>query len=299
MTSAEVRPSSGRRSGPGGCAPPLRCGGWSPDLPWRRVSWCCRSSSAQDITEPCRSARCRGPAHALHAAGRGHQASLGLGGFGSRPRDAVGSGATDPNGILNLRDHRRRRRGGDALGDERPVPGRVHRPRSLRCAHLRRPGRQPTTLGRTPTWPAPRRTPVSTVGPSGTMDGQVAVIRKGLDAAEHTDVSILAYSAEVRVVLGPPARPSALLAGGRPPPTSKDAPGAVEGVPRGLDVRRRARTSSWSSPRWPTSTWCAPGPRRRRRASGGVQRLRRITRHARAAATPGLDRPRAGDPSRP
>jgi porphobilinogen synthase len=34
------------------------------------------------------------------------------------------------------------------------------------------------------------------VGPSGMMDGQVAAIRSGLDAAGHTDVVILAYAAK-------------------------------------------------------------------------------------------------------
>ena len=34
------------------------------------------------------------------------------------------------------------------------------------------------------------------VGPSGMMDGQVAAIRDGLDAASHTDVVILAYAAK-------------------------------------------------------------------------------------------------------
>lgn len=34
------------------------------------------------------------------------------------------------------------------------------------------------------------------VGPSGMMDGQVAAIRGGLDAAGHTDVAILAYAAK-------------------------------------------------------------------------------------------------------
>jgi porphobilinogen synthase len=32
------------------------------------------------------------------------------------------------------------------------------------------------------------------VGPSGMMDGQVGVVRQALDAAGHTDVSILAYA---------------------------------------------------------------------------------------------------------
>ena len=34
------------------------------------------------------------------------------------------------------------------------------------------------------------------VGPSGMMDGQVAAIRDGLDAAGFTDVAILAYAAK-------------------------------------------------------------------------------------------------------
>ena len=37
---------------------------------------------------------------------------------------------------------------------------------------------------------------VDLVGPSGMMDGQVAVIRSALDAAGHSDVGILAYSAK-------------------------------------------------------------------------------------------------------
>jgi porphobilinogen synthase len=37
---------------------------------------------------------------------------------------------------------------------------------------------------------------VDMVGPSGMMDGQVGVVREALDAAEHTGVSILAYSAK-------------------------------------------------------------------------------------------------------
>jgi porphobilinogen synthase len=37
---------------------------------------------------------------------------------------------------------------------------------------------------------------VQVVGPSGMMDGQVAAIRDGLDAAGHTDVLILAYAAK-------------------------------------------------------------------------------------------------------
>jgi porphobilinogen synthase len=37
---------------------------------------------------------------------------------------------------------------------------------------------------------------VDMVGPSGMMDGQVAVVRSALDAARHSHVSVLAYSAK-------------------------------------------------------------------------------------------------------
>jgi len=37
---------------------------------------------------------------------------------------------------------------------------------------------------------------VAVVGPSGMMDGQVAVVRDALDGAGHTDVAVLAYSAK-------------------------------------------------------------------------------------------------------
>ncbi|QMU79516.1 porphobilinogen synthase [Streptacidiphilus sp. PB12-B1b] len=37
---------------------------------------------------------------------------------------------------------------------------------------------------------------VHMVGPSGMMDGQIAVVREALDAAGHQDVSVLAYSAK-------------------------------------------------------------------------------------------------------
>ena len=43
---------------------------------------------------------------------------------------------------------------------------------------------------------AQARAGVDVVGPSGMMDGQVAVIREALDAAGHQDVAILAYSAK-------------------------------------------------------------------------------------------------------
>lgn len=129
-------------------------------------------------------------------------AELGLGGvmlFGiPEHKDAEGSGAFDPAGILNLAIT-------DVVaevGDELTVmsdlcldeftdhghcgvltpDGRVDNDRTLEAyAEMAR---------------AQAHAGVDMVGPSGMMDGQVRVVREALDASEHTDVSILAYSAK-------------------------------------------------------------------------------------------------------
>src|SRR3954452_15982497 len=129
-------------------------------------------------------------------------ADLGLGGvmlFGiPEHKDAVGSGALDPAGILNLAITDVVGEVGDALTvmsdlclDEftdhghcgvLTPDGRVDNDRTL--AIYAEMARAHADAG------------VDMVGPSGMMDGQVAVIRAALDAAGHTDVSILAYSAK-------------------------------------------------------------------------------------------------------
>ncbi|MBZ5739288.1 porphobilinogen synthase [Nocardioides mangrovi] len=129
-------------------------------------------------------------------------ADLGLGGvmlFGiPEEKDSVGSGAIDPAGILNLAISDVVAEVGDALTvmsdlclDEftdhghcgvLTPDGRVDNDRTLEVyAEMAR---------------AQAHAGVDMVGPSGMMDGQVAVIRAALDASEHTDVSILAYSAK-------------------------------------------------------------------------------------------------------
>jgi porphobilinogen synthase len=129
-------------------------------------------------------------------------AELGLGGvmlFGiPAGKDAVGSGALDPAGILNVAISDAVAEVGDALTvmsdlclDEftdhghcglLAADGRVDNDRTLEVyAEMAR---------------AQADAGVDMVGPSGMMDGQVAVIREALDAAGHTDVSILAYSAK-------------------------------------------------------------------------------------------------------
>jgi porphobilinogen synthase len=129
-------------------------------------------------------------------------AELGLGGvmlFGiPAEKDAVGSGAVDPAGILNLAINDVVAEVGDALTvmsdlclDEFTDHGH--------CGVLTPDGRvdNDRTLARYAEMAlAQAHAGVDMVGPSGMMDGQVAVVRAALDAAEHTDVSVLAYSAK-------------------------------------------------------------------------------------------------------
>jgi porphobilinogen synthase len=129
-------------------------------------------------------------------------ADLGLGGvmlFGiPQEKDAVGSGAVDPAGILNLAITDVVGEVGDALTvmsdlclDEFTDHGH--------CGVLTPDGRvdNDRTLevyGEMAL--AQADAGVDMVGPSGMMDGQVAAIRAALDGAGHLDVGILAYSAK-------------------------------------------------------------------------------------------------------
>ncbi len=113
-------------------------------------------------------------------------------------KDAVGSGATDPDGILNLAIADVVAEVGDDLVvmsdlclDEFTDHGH--------CGVLTSDGRvdNDATLARYAEMAlAHAAAGAAMVGPSGMMDGQVAVIRDALDDAGHTDVSILAYSAK-------------------------------------------------------------------------------------------------------
>src|SRR6476661_2066814 len=129
-------------------------------------------------------------------------ADLGLGGlmlFGiPEHKDAVGSRAVDPSGVLNLAITDVVAEVGDALTvmsdlclDEftdhghcgvLTPDGRVDNDRTLEAyAEMAR---------------AQADAGVDVVGPSGMMDGQVAVVRQALDGAGHEDVAVLAYSAK-------------------------------------------------------------------------------------------------------
>ena len=113
-------------------------------------------------------------------------------------RDAVGSAGTDPNGILNRGIAAVREEVGDDLVimsdvclDEFTDHGH--------CGVLDAQGRvdNDATLeiyGRMAVEQA--RAGAHVLGPSGMMDGQIAVIRQALDAAGYTDVSLFAYAAK-------------------------------------------------------------------------------------------------------
>lgn len=113
-------------------------------------------------------------------------------------KDADGSGATDPDGILNVALADVAAEVGDALVvmgdlclDEFTDHGH--------CGVLTPDGRvdNDATLARYADMAvAQAEAGAHLVGPSGMMDGQVRVIREALDAAGHTDTGILAYSAK-------------------------------------------------------------------------------------------------------
>jgi porphobilinogen synthase len=129
-------------------------------------------------------------------------AAAGLGGimlFGvPETRDAIGSGATDPEGILNVATRVAREEAGDALVvqtdlclDEFTDHGH--------CGVLDALGNvdNDASLDRYREMALVQAASGSQLlGLSGMMDGQVAAVRETLDASGFADTSILAYSAK-------------------------------------------------------------------------------------------------------
>ncbi|MEU7527333.1 porphobilinogen synthase [Saccharothrix sp. NPDC042600] len=123
-------------------------------------------------------------------------------------RDAVGSGATDPDGILNaaLRDLR------SELGDATVLMSDCCLDEFTdhgHCGVLTPTGEvdNDATLevyGEMAV--AQARAGAHVVGPSGMMDGQIGSIRSALDEAGFTDTGILAYSAKYASALYGPFR---------------------------------------------------------------------------------------------
>jgi porphobilinogen synthase len=129
-------------------------------------------------------------------------AGLGLGGvmlYGiPTAKDAVGSGATDPDGVLNVAVRDVRAEVGDSLVvmadlclDEFTDHGH--------CGVLAADGSvdNDATLARYGEMGlALADAGVHVVGPSGMMDGQVGAVRSALDAGGRSDVAVLAYAAK-------------------------------------------------------------------------------------------------------
>jgi porphobilinogen synthase len=142
----------------------------------------------------------------------GEAAAAGIGGimlFGvPLHKDAVGSGATDPDGILNAGLRAVRAEVGDELVvmadlclDEFTDHGH--------CGVLAGDGSvdNDATLVRYAEMALVQADAgAHVVGPSGMMDGQVGVIRSALDAEGRADVGILAYSAKYASALYGPFR---------------------------------------------------------------------------------------------
>jgi porphobilinogen synthase len=129
-------------------------------------------------------------------------AELGLGGimlFGvPAAKDALGRGAVDPQGILNVAI-------GDVVaevGDALPVMADLCLDEFTdhgHCGVLTPDGvvdNDATLAVYAEMALAQAAAGVHVVGPSGMMDGQVAAIRSALDGAGHTDVAVLAYAAK-------------------------------------------------------------------------------------------------------
>jgi porphobilinogen synthase len=113
-------------------------------------------------------------------------------------RDARGSGADDPDGILNVGLRRLR----DALGDDTVLMADLCLDEFTdhgHCGLLDAKGRvdNDATLERYAAMAlAQAEAGAHVVGPSGMMDGQIAHIRGALDEAGHQDTIVLAYAAK-------------------------------------------------------------------------------------------------------
>lgn len=175
-------------------------------------------------------------------------ATLGLGGimlFGiPSAKDELGSGACDPHGILNVGIADVVGEVGDALTvmsdlclDEFTSHGH--------CGVLTPDGRvdnDRTLAAYAEMAVAQAEAGVHMVGPSGMMDGQVAVVRSALDGAGFTDVSVLAYSAKYASAFFGPFREAvdSSLQGDRRT-YQQDPANALEGVREALlDVEQGA-----------------------------------------------------------
>ncbi len=168
-------------------------------------------------------------------------AELGLGGimlFGiPEHKDARGSGGVDPEGILNVAIADVVAEVGDAI----PVMSDLCLDEFTDHGHCGLVGptgevdNDATLEVYAEMAVAQAAAGVDVVGPSGMMDGQVAVIRAALDGAGHQDVAILAYSAKYASAFYGPFREAvdSSLTGDRRT-YQQDSANVVEGVREAL-----------------------------------------------------------------
>ena len=116
---------------------------------------------------------------------------------------------------------------------------------------------------------------VDLVAPSGMMDGQVGMIRRALDAEEHSEVGILAYSAKYSSTFYGPFREAvnSSLKGDRKTYQQNPA-NRVEGVREALLDVAEGADIVMVKPAMSYLDVVHGGPRGGRRARGGVQHLR-------------------------
>ncbi|KNX36227.1 porphobilinogen synthase [Luteipulveratus halotolerans] len=123
-------------------------------------------------------------------------------------KDEIGSGATDPEGILNVALRRLR----DALGDSTVLMADLCLDEFTshgHCGVLAEDGtvdNDATLLRYAEMAVVQAQSGAHVVGLSGMMDGQVAVCREALDAAGHTETVVLAYAAKYTSALYGPFR---------------------------------------------------------------------------------------------
>ena len=126
-------------------------------------------------------------------------------------KDAVGSGADAPDGVVQVAIRNLR----DEVGDDLVVMADACLDEYTdhgHCGLLTAAGEvdNDSTLERYASIAvAQADSGVDVVAPSGMMDGQVGAIRSGLDSVGHTDTAILAYSAKYASALYGPFRDAA------------------------------------------------------------------------------------------
>ena len=216
-------------------------------------------------------------------------------------KDAVGSGATDPDGILNVAIRDVVSEVGDATGrDERPLPRRVHRSRALRCARRRRLGRQrrnAAALRRHGSGPGvggrPCPGPVRDDGRPGRRRPSRA--RRG--GRHRHGAARLLREVRLRVLRAVP-RGRRVLVAGRPARLPAGPAEPRRGAARARPRHRRGRRHRHGQAGTALSRRAAPPGRRgggRRHPAGGLPGVRRDG-DGRGGVRQGLARPRPHDP---